>query len=262
MATATKQDDDLLIIADDTSSDSAWDIEFSFDFWEDISADTKEPSTPEQTPDPVVSDSSSKITDEKNSQDLPTQETPEAPSAPAVNSETDLGISFDTGENKVADTPVIEDSNSSKEPTASEAPAEEFSFDLGWESEDSASIADKSPENSASESASNTETLMDVAEPKETETLWESSMNDILSATIAKLVARQEVIATSKAWKATKEEDIKKQITELQSQVAELEADMKSLDNESDKITANIKELENMKLDPVKEHNSKRVTKK
>jgi predicted nuclease with TOPRIM domain len=86
-------------------------------------------------------------------------------------------------------------------------------------------------------------------------------MNDILSATIAQLAARQEVIATSKAGKASKEEEIKAQIKDLQAQLKELESEMSTLDSESDKITANIAELENMKLDPVKEHNVKRVKK-
>jgi len=55
---------------------------------------------------------------------------------------------------------------------------------------------------------------------------------------------------------------MKTQIQELQEQVQVLEAEMKSLDAESEKITANISELEKMKLDPVKEHNAKRVVKK
>jgi len=77
-----------------------------------------------------------------------------------------------------------------------------------------------------------------------------------------KLEARKEAIATDKSGKAAQEEDMKAKILELQEQVQELEAEMKALDAESEKITTNISELEKMKLDPVKEHNAKRVVKK
>jgi peptidoglycan hydrolase CwlO-like protein len=103
---------------------------------------------------------------------------------------------------------------------------------------------------------------------QETNTVAESnsdsheSLNDILSATIAKLQKRQEAIAKDTDSKSSQEEDIKAQIAKLQEQVKELEADMKQLDTESKKITSNIEELEGMKLDPVKEHNANRSTKK
>jgi chromosome segregation ATPase len=127
---------------------------------------------------------------------------------------------------------IVEESNAS----------EDFSFDL---TDDTVKSEEKS------------ETVVHQVEVSS-----DSSMNDILSGTIAKLVARQEIIATDRSGKATKEEEIKVQIKDLQAQVKELEEEMSALDSESDKITANIAELENMKLDPVKQHNAKRVTKK
>jgi len=88
-----------------------------------------------------------------------------------------------------------------------------------------------------------------------------TSMNDILSATIAQLEARKNTISTEKAAKSTQEEELKKQIASLEKQVSELESEMTTLDMESDKIELNISDLEKMKLDPVKDHNAKRAKK-
>lgn len=89
----------------------------------------------------------------------------------------------------------------------------------------------------------------------------DGSMNDILSATIAKLEARKTVIAGEKEAKLTHESEIKDQIKALQDEHAEIEAELTTLDSESSNITANILKLENMKLDPVKDHNAKRAKK-
>lgn len=236
MATATTKDDDLLIISeDDASSNSKDDIEFSFDFGEETSSST---SDVEKSHIAETQLSEEKI--KETSQDV---------SEEIIQTETQ--ISNSDLENTVKKTMT---------PDSNEKDVVDFSFDLGDSSGQESDISDSESIDSSNKEVA----ILDNTawSSQDLEVSNESSMNDILSATIAKLLARQEVIATSKAWKATKEEDIKKQITELQSQVAELEVDMKSLDNESDKIAANIKELENMKLDPVKEHNSKRVTKK
>lgn len=101
-----------------------------------------------------------------------------------------------------------------------------------------------------------------VAESSVTETATGESLNDILSLTILKLQARQEVISADKASKTSKEEDIKEKIKQLQAEVKFLEAEMEFLDGEAEKITANVQQLEAMKLDPVKEHNARRVVKK
>lgn len=239
MATATKQDDDLLIIADEeSSSDSSGDIEFSFDF-----GDTETSSTSDTNWD--VMNSQEEISSQTQQWDSKSEEI--------------LDISLDESN-------TWDDSNSFAEKSKQEISShweekkqdEDFSFDLTdtsspeiLENEDLSSKVDiqwDSPETPAS--------IDDVA------IVTEDSMNDILSATIAKLAARKEVIAVSKADKVKKEEEIKAQIADLQSQVSQLEAEMKDLDIESDKITANIAELENMKLDPVKEHNTKRSVKK
>ena len=124
---------------------------------------------------------------------------------------------------------------------------EDFSFDMG--------------ETTDSQETEAVITDLEQAEDQSTSGGDDSSMNEILSATIAKLVARQEAIATDKTGKAQKEDELKAQIKNLQDQVTELEADMSELDSESNKITTNIQELEKMKLDPVKEHNNKRAKK-
>lgn len=249
MATATKQDDDLLIITDeDNSSDSTGDIEFSFDFGDDSSSHKE---TPENSEVPVdTGEAKAEATLESLAEMSASQDTPEISSA--MTDETSENISeLDTSVQAI-ETPVDED----------------FSFDISdtnTETQTPAKIDQESTMNLDESNLLEGAALTEETSSQEESTLntnSESSMNEILSATIAKLASRQDVIATSKAWKATKEEEIKAQIKELQSQVSELEADMKELDTESDKITANISELEKMKLDPVKEHNTKRVTKK
>lgn len=90
----------------------------------------------------------------------------------------------------------------------------------------------------------------------------EEGLNDILSATIAKLTLRADAIEKDTSGKATHISDIKAQIQLLEQQVAELEADIGVLNIEAEKITKNIEALEGMKLDPVKEHNARRVAKK
>ncbi len=265
MATATKQDDDLLIIADEeSSSDSSGDIEFSFDFGEDTS--TKESTTVSSGTTSDTAELKTEDTLESMPEVSIVEETPLSETASI--SEVDLTSDVDTPEislgmdDAATETPVVD-----TKPVENSV-NEDFSFDLSESNIDTEVVSTSIEEttNNWKESILAEESVLVQETPKEVEVSIdassEASMNDILSATIAKLAARQELIATSKAGKSTKEEEIKAQIKELQSQVSELEAEMKELDKESDKITANITELENMKLDPVKEHNSKRVTKK
>jgi len=84
----------------------------------------------------------------------------------------------------------------------------------------------------------------------------------ILRQNIAKLEERKSVISADSEAKKKQEDDIKAEIKKLQDKVEALEADMKNNSMESDKIVANIGELEKMKLDPVKDHNAKRIAKK
>lgn len=90
----------------------------------------------------------------------------------------------------------------------------------------------------------------------------QEDLNDILAWTIKKLSSRKKMIQDDTSSKQSKVKDLKAEIGNLETQVAEIEAEITSLWLESDKIDTNIKQLENMKLDPMKEHNAKRVSKK
>jgi len=240
MATATKQDEDLLIISDeDSSSDSSSDIEFSFDFWNDTGWSDSQDDTNKSEVETDAEQVSNEVMD--SSVDNTTQEQDLSSQANITEtswSTIDLGI-----EETVKNQPEVDSALENSQ-------WEDFSFDLTSE--------EVKPAESVSESV--TDINASVASVSGT-TESDSSMNDILSGTIAKLTSRQDAIATDKSQKAQKEDELKAQITKLESQVTELEADMAALDSESEKITANISKLESMKLDPVKDHNEKRMKK-
>lgn len=230
MATMT-QDDDLLIIEDDSKNESSGDIEFSFDFGDQ--------STPEATKASATQQETKAASVETSSTD--TMESPEEALAALEKPEVHLDVAAESVETQ---TPVVEEQT---EATL----AEDFSFDLTEQETPAA-------QDTTSEIPETADTdIMGTAENVSSE----SSMNDILSATIAKLTLRQENIAKDKSWKTSQEEDLKTQIQELQDKVSQLESDMEMLSSEDEKITANIEELEKMKLNPVKEHNSKRSKK-
>ncbi len=119
-----------------------------------------------------------------------------------------------------------------------EAPKKEEDFSLGIDTSE-----DSSPEQDDTASS-------------------DESLNDILAGTVTKLEARKDAIAIDTAAKTSEEKTIKGKIKALEDEYATLEAEIKTLNAEAEKITANIAELEKMKLDPVKEHNAKRVVKK
>ena len=253
MATAIAQDDDLLIIEDDsTVSEGNDNIEFSFDFGDE--APKKQEGTTSET---LVTEKAVEAVDEIASPDLS-----------ALDMSLDLDIKEEISLESVAE-------------GVTEEASQEVSLDLGMNFD--TEITDEGQEETGEETVGAADFSLDLSETTETipvveevvaatETLEvshdesvggdDTSMNAILSGTIAKLSARQEAIASDKAGKTSKEEELKAQIKELQSQVKDLESEMKALDSESEKITANITELENMKLDPVKVHNAKRVAKK
>ena len=243
MAATATQDEDLLIITDDASEADTSDIDFSFDFWDD----TEETSVLEEAEVGEVGEPETDTLDILTQDVSPEVSTPEEDVQQveeATVSEENLDFGFDLTEDATEETAeIIEET--------SETPTEEASLDLGLTEED-VSVA-----------------TTEVSEDSNTEmTMWggstgdDSSMNDILSATIAKLAARKTTIASQKDTKLTHEDEIQSKIQELQNEHATIEQELARLDSESDKITKNIEELENMKLDPVKEHNAKRVAKK
>ncbi len=224
MATATaKQDDDLLIIDDDTDTSSS-EIEFSFDPTDEAKDEIS------SNEDISVHLGTEKIADSTLSELR--EDTMETEQESSIN----LGVDFQK------DSEEKSPQNPSKELKNQE---EDFSFDLGiWEKD-------------TSTGEENTWTEWKTLAIKSDE-----SLNDIMSATITKLQKRQESIVSDISSKRDEETAIKEKIKKLQLQVKEIEADIAMLDTESRKITSNISDLEKMKLDPVKEHNAKRVVKK
>jgi len=266
MSTATtQQDDDLLIIADDDHSEDT--IEFSFD----------EPSVE------ATKEASKAVTETSEVSIENTAEVESNISLETVQSETSVLDSVEkvteaeiTPKEAVSDDSfdLFEDNSAPREEASTEVKEEEntlssddtgdFSFDLG-ESED-ASKQEVSTEDNTKEETMKISLWEDIVEAAwsgdgSTASGDDSSMNDILSATIAKLEARKTHIAEAKTKKLKHEDEIKSQIKALEAEHASIEAELTGLDSESDKIVANITELENMKLDPVKDHNSKRAKK-
>ena len=89
-----------------------------------------------------------------------------------------------------------------------------------------------------------------------------NDLNSILNETITKLQSRKKTIWDTTEDKKKKATELWLQIKSLESQVSQIESEIASLWQESEKIDANISQLESMKLNPIKEHNSRRSVKK
>jgi len=186
MATATKQDDDLLIITDeDTNSDTSGEIEFSFDFGDDSSAPTKETTTPEaaiEKADLKVEDSVMATPDISLSDEAVVTDEVTVPDTIPAKEEL-LDISFD-----ISDTPAdtVVDMTAKQD-----TPSEDVSFDLTGEDTDASS--------KLAVGAMSIKTAKSVVSPTETpevaEAASESSMNEILSTTI--------ILKNLKIWSST-----------------------------------------------------------
>lgn len=101
-----------------------------------------------------------------------------------------------------------------------------------------------------------------VHDKKSTQESENEDLNSILNGTIIKLSSRKKSIADTSAAKMKKVSELKTHIESLEAEVWIIEAEISSLWFESEKIDSNIAQLESMKLDPVKEHNSRRNVKK
>lgn len=259
-ATAT-QDEDLLIISEDTADNSS-DIDFSFSFGDDTSS-----TTPPATLETV----------QTSSLEEPVTATTEVP---AETSASLWDFSFDIF-SQTSPTPVSEvqsdvaqweitaqvpvevetlvDANSqvnvgdislpdtSSNPLSYEAQTEEIS-----------AISPVIPEETMASAA----IISEVPQTQTQEVSGAESLNDILTATIAKLALREEAIANDSSGKSAQIASIQAQIKALEEQVSALQGEISLLSAESEKISKNIEALEEMKLDPVKEHNARRAVKK
>ena len=239
MSTVT-QDEELLIIQDesDTSNNS---LSFNIDFEDDTKASTSEDATSSEVKSNIWTNDALEIQLDDTSEselasqasnikteDTPTQEI-QTEEAFEISLWDDIWSQDSTSESSDIKVEVDDDSSSDQSE----------SFDILWSAEVS-EVSDSVPEQTTSS----------------------ENLNDILTATIAKLALRKEAIQTDTSSKQVKVQDLKTQIEKLENQVSEIEAEITSLWLESDKIDTNITQLENMKLDPVKEHNAKRVSKK
>lgn len=248
-ATATK-DDDLLIISDDSNDSTTWEIEFNFDFDESSSVDSRKEEVKEKA-DSTNHSADLEILDEVDTELEIVENSEKNQSEAKSNEDTVANISIDLGsfENEGEDT-ISETKVETGSTDESNVVEEDFSF--GFDDTVKTEEVSNKEETTANEAVMET---VDTAVEKE-------DLNSILSATILKLETRKQSIQTERWGKSSKVQDIKSQIEALQKQVEELEAEMRTLDMEEEKITSNISELEKMKLDPVKNHNSKRVSKK
>lgn len=270
-ATAT-QDEDLLIISEDSASDVS-DIDFSFSFGDDTPAST--PAASVEASQAVTAPATDIFSELSSSLDS----TP--PAVESVASSDPIADTLETPVENIAQietpfisqeemvvAPVIEET-SSVEPTAglnisallhkkevaNEAMMEEVSQETTTPVNEM-QVADEVV------SAPETSEIAQIQAEEVSSTQNQESLNDILSATITKLALRAEVISQDSSGKSAQIASIKEQIKLLEEQVSGLEADISVLHSEADKISKNIQALEEMKLDPVKEHNARRVAKK
>ena len=275
----TTQDDELLIIQDesDTSNDS---LSFNIDFDDDTNASKEEDTVESEVKSDNWTDETFEIqlddttqeaqnkeqsSDIKNEINNATTNTSQA----ETSSDTDIGIGLDA-----ANTDTNTDS-SWKSLWDNSSVAEEVWFEISlWDDTATTELKDDlsdmntgTSNDSSSEQDDSLNMLWDSVVSVANESIPEQTpssenLNDILTATITKLTLRKDAIHDDTSSKQAKVQDLKAQIEKLENQVSEIEAEITSLWLESDKIDTNITQLENMKLDPVKEHNAKRVSKK
>ncbi len=292
--TQTNQEEDLLIISDDSSEteisldDNSIELslddttpevqkEETIDLKEeviDLSVDSSEAAAGTwveavEAPTIEISEAPQETDTETQSQpielDTMTVEdtTPEEPAqAPEeVVAETgglDLGLwNMTDTSSESASTEEVEQA-----PAQEETPAQEmWALDFGL---DDTPAESETATTESQEAVSETESSNMEEEVTAEDSKNEESMNDILSATITKLETRKEDIKVEKDGKHAQVKDIEDQIEALQKEKQAQESAIEELTSEEKKITTNIKWLEKMKLDEevAKEHNSKRVPKK
>ena len=288
--TQTQQSDDLLII-DDGSTMNGDDMDFTLSF--------DEPETP-SVASPVLESASSDvissaITEENTTSSLQENSeisldfshlTSESAEKQEVSTETqtspitdetpslDLGISFDTPVSDIQETsPEISDNQESTSNAQADISFAEIS-DTPEQEVMSQTSVETSPETDFTNALSQQTDATQASEMEissqagassssgDDSTMQDDSMNDILAETILKLEARAQAIAGEKSEKLSQISDLEAKIQALQDEQADHKLEVKNLESESEKITANITKLEEMKLDPVKEHNAKRSVKK
>ncbi|MCH8518261.1 hypothetical protein LAT59_00650 [Candidatus Gracilibacteria bacterium] len=254
MATSTQ--DDLLIIEDETDRSND-DFSFNFEFND---ADTsKEKSIEDNT---EAKEAEIKAQDDVSQDDIDGESTGEI--IEIQDEDETIEINQDSLEGQSA-----KDTINDRDDTGEDE--ESFSIDLGVSDDALESIDNEVVEDIAEKKENESEGIGNIINLEDDENIGTSSvtevektedLNTILSGTIAKLQGRKESIENDTAAKKKKAGELRIEIEGLEGEVSTIEAEIAALGLESDKIDTNISQLEGMKLDPVKEHNAKRVSKK
>lgn len=231
MTAQTLQDEDLIILSDDTSSHDI----FNFDTSVAPSAVTSD----------IIDFGTEEISFETPTfwEVSPMQETPTS-EVVVENNDFSFGLSFET--------PVIQEQIAEvSEAVATPVLEEVFSFDtqvqeaLTSTEEVESSIEEVTMENPE------VSFMQEEAPKQEVGNVEAFDVNTILDATIAQLQARKEVNFSNKSQKSSQVTDLLSQITKLQAQVESLNSDILEIDAENKKIDKNIVSIEKMKADAV-----------
>lgn len=234
MATATQ--DDFLIIQDEAEA-SGEDFSFNFDFDDSLK---KEGSTT------VIEENNWDTWSKDEIINLETTTVDENNTLEVINDES---LDIDIGEIQ-NDSPV-------------KLSADTSNLDKKWNEDNWLDFSTLSGEAPNESTILSQDTIADKSNTGITIKQTESEdLNSILSGTIAKLNTRKKAIAEDTDAKRKKAAELKVQVESLESEVSIIEAEITSLWLESEKIDTNISQLESMRLDPVKEHNSRRSVKK
>jgi len=263
MAQTATQDDDILIISDDTSSHDDGEVFLGDSL--DVATPTGETpvistetdtSTPVEETAPSLGEGEVSAPQETDSSSQGIDLGLDSTSSDSISLKNNGVVSQGETETSTEETPITLKVTSS-------SPESEGGLDF---SDISSSETATPVQDTDTQKASEENTFGDIASvsSEEENATDEASLNVILTGTITKLQKRQEVIASDTSAKETQVQDLKDQIVKLEEEVALHEAEIAALETEDDKIKKNITQLEKMKLgeEEVKEHNAKRVAKK
>lgn len=157
MATATKQDEDLLIISQDTDDSASDEITFSFDE-EDASATKNEgvqtPASEEARSEILeVEDTSKNVTSQEATQSV--SENTESSEAMEVDSGLDFSFDLDDSETKTEESVKTEDTTVSESTETTSPETSDFSLDFGSEETASDTSAETTVETAETTSQEN-----------------------------------------------------------------------------------------------------------
>ena len=226
MTTTTTQDEDLIILSDESTSNDI----FNFDFSSNDS----------------MQNSSTEVLDFSVSNEEPKQEISfwlSEESTPIIEtSNNDFSFSFDLWTNSEVKNLEIQENNSSN--------------DISLISNQEVSLVEDFKETKEIQDIKKVEVLdlnensfvsneVSMEKEKVSFDLWD--VNSILDQTINQLSQRKDIINSKKDEKSSKVLSLQEQIKKLQKEVSDLKLDVEELDQETLKIDKNISMIEKMK---------------